>query len=98
MTVRIVRMCFRPEVKELIQQRLVEQASKVRAFPGCLYLALHQDADNSAIFYSISYWESPQALEAYRKDPLFRDFWVEIKAYFDQPARAFTLREPLLTL
>jgi len=98
MIVRIVRMHFRPEVKEMILQRLIGQAPKVRAFPGCLYLVLHQDAENTAIFYSISHWESPDALEVYRQDALFQDFWAEIKTHFAQPAQAFTLREPLLTM
>ncbi len=98
MIVRIVRMHFRPEVKEMVQQRLIEQAPKVRAFPGCLYLALHQDAENPAIFYSISHWESPHALEVYRQDALFQDFWAEIKAHFVQPAQAFTLRQSLLAM
>ena len=98
MIVRIVRMHFRPEAKDMIWQRLVAQAPKVRNFPGCLYLALHQDAENPTIFYSISHWDSPSMLEAYRQDALFQEFWAEIKAHFMQPAQTFTLQEPLLTL
>jgi hypothetical protein len=37
-------------------------------------------------------------LEAYRQDALFQEFWAEIKTHFVQPAQAFTLQEPLLTI
>jgi len=98
MIIRVVQMHFQREAVEPMRDRLLAQAPKVRAFPGCLYLVLHQDAESPETFYSISHWESPEALEAYRQSSLFRDFWAELKACFARPARAFTLREPFLSL
>ncbi len=98
MIIRVVQMHFRPEAVAEIQQRLLEQAPKVRAFPGCLHLSLHCDAESPNTLYSISYWESPEALAAYRQSSLFRAFWAELKGYFSGPARAFTLQEAFLSL
>jgi len=91
-------MHFHREAIEQIQSRLLAQAPKVRAFPGCLYLSLHQDAESPETFYSVSHWESLEALEAYRQSSLFRDFWAELKVCFARPPQAFTLKEPLLGL
>jgi len=98
MIIRIVQMEFRPEAVEQIRSRLVEQAPKVRAFPGCLALALHPDAENPNIFYSVSHWVDKEALEVYRRSALFREFWAELKVHFVQPARAFTLEPSFLAL
>ena len=98
MIIRVVQMHFHREAVERVQSRLLAQAPKVRAFPGCLYLALHRDAENSETFYAISHWESLEALEAYRRSSLFRDFWAELKVCFARPARAFTLESPFLSL
>ncbi len=98
MIIRVVQMHFQREVVAQIEARLLAQAPKVRDFPGCLYLALHRDAESPETFYSISHWESLEALEAYRQSSLFRDFWAELKVYFAHPARAFTLKEPLISL
>ncbi len=95
MIIRIVQMHFGSDRWEGIRERLLAQVPRVRAFSGCLYLALHQDADTPCTVYSISYWESRQALEAYRQSALFREFWAELKAHFVRPPQAFTLLEPL---
>lgn len=76
-------------------QKLLEQAPKVRAFVGCEGLTLHPDGERAGIFYSISRWDSPAALEAYRQSPLFRTFWAEVRPYFIEPPQAFTLQDAL---
>jgi quinol monooxygenase YgiN len=97
MIVRIVRMHFAPEGLALLREKLLQQAPHVRAFPGCSALTLHEDAEQRGAVYSVSYWQSLEALETYRQSQTFRAFWQEIKPYFVQPPQAFTLSAPLFS-
>ena len=36
------------------------------------------------IFFTLSIWEHPQALENYRNSELFKDTWSKTKALFDE--------------
>jgi len=74
----------------LLQEKLLAQAPHTRNFPGCLYLQLFYQPEGPT-FYSLSQWESLEALEKYRASQLFRAFWGAIRPYFRAEPRAHTL-------
>jgi quinol monooxygenase YgiN len=84
-------MEFIPEkVDEFLE---VFHASKhlIRQFPGVLHLELHRDADQPAVFYTYSHWESADDLEAYRISELFQSVWSQTKVLFAGKPQAFSL-------
>ncbi|MCS7153780.1 MAG: antibiotic biosynthesis monooxygenase [Bacteroidia bacterium] len=80
-----------PERADIVCSLLAEQAKRVRRFPGCLALSLYRG--ENADFYSLSLWESPEALEAYRQSEIFRSFWLIIKKHFRAPAKAVSFEK-----
>lgn len=91
MILRIVRMEFKPEhVSDFLD---VFNASKhhIRAFPGCLHLELHRDAEKENVFFTYSHWNDSQDLENYRLSELFQTTWAQTKVLFQAKPMAFSL-------
>jgi autoinducer 2-degrading protein len=91
MITRIVRMEFKPENTSRFQEIFNQSCQAIRAMPGCLYLSLHTQADNPAVFYTISKWNHPDDLENYRQSELFKSTWANTKVLFAHKPGAWTL-------
>jgi quinol monooxygenase YgiN len=63
----------------------------IRNFPGCLYLHLLQDAEDPNCYTTISHWDKPESLEAYRQSELFGRVWGNIKPLLRERTLAFSL-------
>lgn len=97
MIVRIVKMTFAPEHVEHFQHLFLGWKPLIRTFPGCQHLELLHDVKDPRVFFTYSYWNGPQDLEAYRLSDLFASVWPQTKALFAAPAEAWsTEREHLL--
>ncbi|MCS6895129.1 MAG: antibiotic biosynthesis monooxygenase [Bacteroidia bacterium] len=88
---RWVEMPIHPDKIEEARAMLLAQAPRTRAFPGCLHLTLYEAEGPN--LYSLSQWQSVEALEAYRHSAMFRDFWVKMRVYFRERARATSMWE-----
>ncbi len=88
---RIVRMDFSPEKVSDFMEVFNASKQRIRAFPGCLYLALHTDIHHENVKYTYSLWESENALTNYRHSELFKNTWAETKILFQSKAQAFSL-------
>ncbi len=93
MLVRIVRMTFQPDKLGEFSAIFSASKAKIRAFPGCLFLELWQDADNPNVRITHSRWESAAALEAYRHSELFRTTWAATKVLFAGKPLAFSAQK-----
>ena len=91
MVKRIVRMRFRkakvPEFLELFR----ENCEAIRASPGCLYLELLQDVKAPNTYFTLSVWQSEDALAAYRASELFITTWKKTKKLFRKKANAWSV-------
>jgi heme-degrading monooxygenase HmoA len=65
--------------------------SKIRAFEGCEYLELWQDADQPNVYLTHSHWQNPEALENYRHSELFKATWAKTKVSFADKPIAFSV-------
>ena len=65
--------------------------SRIRHFPGVHSLELLRDFKSPNVFYTLSLWESQEALDAYRHSELFGSVWPRTKALFAGPPQAFSL-------
>ena len=90
MLIRIVRMTFQEDMKEDFLEMLSGVKEKIRAFEGCEYLELWQDADQSNVFMTHSHWKSADDLENYRHSDLFKETWAKTKKMFADKPQAFS--------
>ena len=93
MLIRIVRMTFL-ETKTADFLAIFEASKqKIRTFPGCLHLELLRDLDNPAVYVTYSHWETPEALQQYRRSELFKTTWAATKQLFAERATAFSVEK-----
>lgn len=64
---------------------------QIRNFEGCSHLELLQSKDDYRIFFTYSYWSSPEALDRYRHSDLFKRTWAKTKLWFDAKPEAWSL-------
>jgi heme-degrading monooxygenase HmoA len=67
--------------------------SAIRNFNGCSHLELLKDADDPYTYTTLSYWDNPTHLEAYRKSELFGAVWGRVKTLFSERSQAFSLEK-----
>lgn len=91
MITRIVKMSFDPEKTNNFLEIFNSSKDKIRAFPGCLYLSLHQNHHFPNIFYTLSKWESQDHLDFYRQSELFTTTWNATKVLFIDKPEAHSL-------
>ncbi|MCB0533118.1 MAG: antibiotic biosynthesis monooxygenase [Lewinellaceae bacterium] len=85
---RIVKMTFRSEAVDTFLNEVFEHSKAgIRAFPGCRHMELLQSTQEPNVLFTLSYWDSPEALEQYRQSELFQTTWAKTKVLFaDKPA------------
>lgn len=93
MIVRIVRMYFMPDAVDEFLDVYGRTQAAILNMEGCSYLELLRDTNDPSVFVTISHWESPRALNEYRKSELFKKIWRRAKAHFSKPAEAFSLEK-----
>ncbi len=91
MLIRIVRMTFQKEKVSEFLEMFDGVKSKIRAFEGCEYLELWQDADQPNIYLTHSHWQNPANLEDYRHSELFKTTWAKTKPMFADKPMAFSV-------
>jgi len=91
MLVRIVKMTFDPEKTSEFLANFEMHKIKIREFPGCNRLELLRDQNNTNIFFTYSYWDSPKDLDNYRHSDLFKMVWAQTKILFTAKPEAWSL-------
>lgn len=88
---RIVRMSFDPEKVPAFLEVFEQSREKISNFPGCQGLTLLRDANLPNVFFTYSYWDDPENLDAYRFSELFRKVWGATKVHFNEKPLAWSL-------
>jgi heme-degrading monooxygenase HmoA len=91
MIIRIVKMIFRKEEIENFKQLFEERKSLIRNFEGCTHLELWQDKANPQLFFTYSWWDTEEHLNAYRASHFFDDTWSLTKQKFIAKPEAWTV-------
>ncbi len=88
---RLVRLEFQEafiqDFKFVYEKHLVY----MKSLPSCQSLDFYNERGNPHIFFTISVWESEEALDNYRSSEYFRDIWGRIKPWFQAKPQAWTL-------
>ena len=93
MLVRIVKMHFNPAFSQHFCQLFSEVHLLIKNFDGCQDVQLLKDEKDSAVFFTISHWQSAQHLENYRNSDLFKNTWAKVKPHFKHKAEAWSLAQ-----
>jgi heme-degrading monooxygenase HmoA len=89
---RIVKMEFRADAVDTFLHSVFEHSKeRIRAFPGCLHMELLQVSDDPTTLFTLSYWESPDDLEAYRASEVFQSTWAKTKVLFKAKPAAWSV-------
>lgn len=88
---RIVKLSFREDETENFIQIFQDSKDKIRARKGCLYLELLRAKRDSNIFFTYSFWESEDDLNAYRHSDLFKTTWAKTKVLFSAKPEAWSV-------
>ncbi|MCF8277381.1 MAG: antibiotic biosynthesis monooxygenase [Flavobacteriales bacterium] len=90
MIIRIVQLTFQEHLVDEFIKTFEVNSQKIRAFEGCHGVELVQDMYRPYVFFTLSKWESEEALNAYRESDLFRNTWKVTKSLFSVPAHAWS--------
>lgn len=93
MITRIVKLTFREEEVNNFLTLFDESQSSIRSFPGQIKLSLYKDRTHNNVYFTISLWESEEALNEYRNSALFASVWSRTKSLFASKAEAWSLDE-----
>jgi quinol monooxygenase YgiN len=93
MFVRIVKMQFKKEHISIFTSVFQNSKTTIRGFEGCSFLELYQDKHDETIFFTYSYWEDEEHLEAYRKSDFFRSVWSQTKVLFSAKPEAWSVNK-----
>jgi quinol monooxygenase YgiN len=91
MFVRIVKMGFHEDKVSGFLANFDTVKQDIRNFPGNHFLELYRDKVNPTVFFTYSYWESEEHLEAYRTSALFCDTWAVTKPLFNIKPEAWSV-------
>jgi len=86
MIVRLVSLKIHPDKVEEFKQFFETIYDRIREAQGCLSLRVVADLEGLGEFFTVSEWESPAALEAYKDSAFFRETWPRVKTFLrDRP-------------
>jgi heme-degrading monooxygenase HmoA len=88
---RIVKLTFRKEETEAFIQIFQESKDRIRERKGCQYLELLRGKRDSNIFFTYSFWDSEDDLNAYRHSELFNVTWAKTKVLFAAKPEAWSV-------
>lgn len=87
---RIVKLTFREDATEEFLSVFHESKDKIRAFPGCQYMELQRQINPNNVFFTLSIWDSEEALNAYRHSDVFKATWAKTKVLFNDRPKAWS--------
>ena len=89
---RFVKMTFNTDSIERFKDIFNSSKELIFAMEGCTHVELLQDINNPCVFFTLSLWEDPKYLEAYRQSELFNGVWAKTKVLFDAKPEAWSLQ------
>lgn len=65
----------------------------IESMKGCLGVKLKKDINNPGVYFTYSFWESENDLNAYRNTQKFKQIWGRTKLLFQNKAEAWSIEE-----
>jgi hypothetical protein len=93
MMIRIVKLSFHQEHIETFKAIFADSKEKIVAMKGCHKVELLQDINNLNQFFTYSWWDSQEDLNAYRESELFKGVWQSTKILFNDKPYAWSTKK-----
>jgi quinol monooxygenase YgiN len=87
---RIVKMTFKSAYCAAFETYFNEIKDQVGSQPGCKGVKMLKDINNKGVYFTYSFWEDEDSLNAYRHTELFAEVWPKVKAWFDAKPEAWS--------
>ena len=84
-------MTFRPGTEPDFKAVFTASAPVICSFEGCIEMNIFNDVAAPNVYFTISKWDSEEALNNYRKSDFFKGVWTQTKALFANKAEAWSL-------
>lgn len=88
---RIVKLTFKEDQIKNFLLIFEESKSLIRQMDGCEHLELWQSTHHKNVLFTYSFWDSEDALNAYRHSDLFKQTWAKTKALFSDKPQAWSV-------
>ena len=88
---RIVKLTFREECVNDFLEVFETNRQLIRHANGCQSLELLRGIEPNNVFFTYSFWESEEHLNAYRNSKLFRETWKKTKKLFADRPQAWSV-------
>ena len=93
MFIRIVKLTIGEENISSFEKIFEETKQTIRNFNGCRFLELYQDRNDPRIFFTYSYWNTENDLEAYRQSDFFKNAWGKTRELFVSKPEAWSVNK-----
>ena len=84
----MVRLTFSPETVDAFDALYVQFQARIQARSGCQMVRAMKVPGQPYQRATLSFWETQNDLDAYRKSTLFGEVWPATKALFAAPPQA----------
>lgn len=90
---RIVKLTFKTENADEFANFFTEVKEKIEAQQGCHEVRLLRDLNQRNIFFTYSFWDNQEDLNAYRNSALFGTVWPTVKQWFSDKPEAWSVEK-----
>ena len=90
---RVVRLTLKEDKADDFKAFVTPKVPLIKGFDGCEGLEFLQDTNESNVFYTISLWQSEEALNSYRASELFGTIWPNVKPWFKDKALTYSMNK-----
>lgn len=88
---RVVKLTFQAGTTDTFLDIFNTSKPKILSQAGCTHLELWRDTKDAHTFFTYSYWESEDHLNAYRKSDFFGGVWPKTKSILAQKPEAWSV-------
>lgn len=88
---RVVQLTLLPQHIEDFKAVFVAHKQGIAGMQGCISLQAYQDLNSPEVFFTISRWQSTEALDNYRYSSFFKTLWGTVKPMFAAKAIAHSM-------
>ncbi len=88
---RIVKLTIKEEEVSYYIETFHHNKKAIIAFEGCQHVESWQAISPKNVFFTYSFWDSEEALNAYRNSEFFKGVWAALKPKFSAKAEAWSV-------
>lgn len=89
--IRVVKLTLKREHQDDFVRFFKEHQSTIEGHEGCHSVELHKTTRDEGVFFTLSLWDSEEALDDYRNSSFFKTIWPQVKLWLSEKTEAYSL-------